>query len=373
MLGHGFRRMIARQRLEKPFSSIAPRILGGQFPARASRRLLICHYPNDISWSQIYPYFYYAGRFERDYRLAVRTVPVEQFLSGNNCPAADIVLLQPWFTEPGTRIAEALARYRARVPQARLVFLDGYAHTDLRYGRDLFPQVDLYLRKALFRDRSLFLRPFAGDTNLTEYYSALYGIPAEPVDWTVPPGLLDRLGLAPNFLTAPYLMEGFLGPEPDFSNRPIDLHSRIAVKGTPWYQAMRSHADDAAKALSGVRLTPPGRISRPEFLKEMRASKLCWSPFGYGELCWRDLEAFMTGAVLLKPDMGHLETLPDLYRPGETYLPVRWDYADLEQVVQAALADPGRIRQIAEQAFIVARDYLVSAQFVADSVRDLGL
>lgn len=370
--GNALRALIARHRLERPVRSFGAGLLGGRFPGRARVRLLICHHPNDISWSQVYPWFHYADRFERDYGLAVRTVPVERFLAGEDVPAADIVLVQPWFTEPAERVAAALVRYRARCHGARLVFLDPYAHTDLRYGPALFPHLDLYLRKALFRDRSLFLRPFEGDTNLTEYYGRLYGIGAAPVDWHVPPAMLDRLGLVPNFLTAPYLMDGFLGPAPEWTDRPIDLHSRIAIKGSPWYQEMRRHADAAAKAIGGVRLTPPGRIPRADFLKEMRASKLCWSPFGYGELCWRDLEAFMTGAVLVKPDMGHLETLPDLYRPGETYLPVRWDYADLDAVVRGALADPERMRWIAGQAFGAAREYLVSERFVTDSARDLG-
>ena len=72
--------------------------------------------------------------------------------------------------------------------------------------------------------------------------------------------------------------------------------------------------------------TPKDRIAQMRFLEEMRQSKLCWSPFGYGELCWRDIEAYMTGAVLIKPDVSHLGSLPDLYRPHETYLPVRWDF-----------------------------------------------
>ena len=55
----------------------------------------------------------------------------------------------------------------------------------------------------------------------------------------------------------------------------------------------------------------------------------------------------MTGAVLVKPDMSHLETLPDLYRPGETYLPVRWDFSDLGDVVGSALADADLRRRLA--------------------------
>lgn len=371
--GNALRLLAARYRLHKLGKRIAPAVLGSSFPGSVAQRVLIYHEPSEICWSLIYPFFHYADAFAERYHTAIRTRPVAEFLSGIPGPEADIVLIQPWFTVPAAELEKALAAFRARQPKARLIFLDSYAHCDLRYGKVLEPHIERYLRKALFRDRSQFLRPFAGDTNLTEYYSTLYGLPAEPVDWQVPPALLDRLGLVPNFLTAPYLMQGFLGPEPTFDDRPIQLHSRIAVKGSSWYSAMRRHADQAARALDGVQLTPDGRIPRSEFLNEMRRSRLCWSPFGYGELCWRDLEAFMTGAVLVKPDMGHLDTLPELYHPGETYLPVKWDFSDLGEVVQGALADPERCAAIARNAFRAARDYLSREQFVEDTAQELRL
>lgn len=373
MTGNGVRRLIARHFLKKPVNRIAGRFLASAFPKTAKTRLFIYHHPNDISWSQIYPYFHYAEQFERDYGLVIRTAPIEGLLAGDAGIDADIVMFQPWFTEPGARVVAAIERYRKRAPHAKMIFLDGAAHTDLRHGHDVAGSIDLYLRKALFHDRQQFLQPFVGDTNLTQYYGNLYGIDMPTTDWHVPPRLLDNLGIAPNFLTAPYLMDGFLGQSPDFSHRPIDLHSRIAIKGTPWYQEMRRHADDAAKTIQGIKLTPSGRIPKSEFLREMRASKLCWSPFGYGELCWRDLEAFVTGAVLVKPDMGHLETRPDLYRAHETYLPVKWDYSNLAEVVHDALAQPGKMRAIAEAAFSVGRNYLTSAQFVTDSAHYFGI
>lgn len=361
--GHSLRVHAARRRLEQRYQPIARALLAARFSPRARTRVLILHHPNRICWASIYPYFHYGADLADRYGADIRARPLAQIFDAR-APAADIVLIQPWFTENIDRLADAIARYRARHDPARVIFLDSFAHVDLRFGKTLEPLVDLYLRKALFRDRGAFLTPRLGDTNLTEYYMTLYGIPGEVVDWQVPSSLLDRLGLMPNFLTAPHLMSHFLAEPSALAERPIDLHARIATKGTPWYQAMREHAARITRDLPGIVTTPPERVAQALFLDEMRQSKLCWSPFGYGELCWRDIEAFMTGAVLIKPDMGHLDSQPDLYRPGETYLPVRWDFADFEDVVRDAMANPEALRDIAQTAFQACRDYLEQNLFV---------
>lgn len=371
MLGTGLRKIAARHYLVRPTRPLMRRFLTSPFPAKAEQRLLIYGRADAISWSLVNPYFHYGAAFKRACGLEIRSRPVEEFLDCVPGPQADIVIVQPWFTEPPSRLQAAFEALRDAQTQARVIFLDSYAPTDLRLGKTVAPFIDRYLRKALFRDRSDFRRSFAGDTNLTEYYSTLFDIPAEPVDWQVPTDLIDRLGLVPNFLTADYLIRGFLGAPPDFTERPIDLHTRIATRGSPWYAAMRQRAKEVASGLEGIVRTPENRIDRAQFLTEMRQSKLCWSPFGYGELCWRDLEAFMTGAVLIKPCMDHLETRPDLYRAGETYLPVRWDFADFETVTRAALENPGLCRDIAMNAFQACRAYLTSQQFVTDSLQDL--
>lgn len=364
-IGHRLRAGASRKRLARPYDTAARAILGAGFGRGDGPRILILHHPNRICWASIHPFFHYGARIEAVHGARVRARPIDELLS-DRAPEADIILVQPWFTQDIDQLAAAIARYRDRHAPRRVVFLDSFAHVDLRFGRALAPVVDLYLRKALFRDRSEFLRPRLGDTNLTEYYMQLHDIPGEVVDWQVPPALLDRLGLMPNFLTAPHLMPQFEAPCPPLQDRPIDLHARIATGGTPWYNAMREHAARVTQDMPGIVTTPQERIDQHLFLDEMRCAKLCWSPFGYGELCWRDIEAFMTGAVLIKPDMSHLDSLPDLYRAGETYLPVRWDFSDLEDVVRRALADPGMIRQMAETAFLACRDYLADDRFVAD-------
>jgi len=74
-------------------------------------------------------------------------------------------------------------------------------------------------------------------------------------------------------------------------------------------------------------------VPKKKYLEEMRKSKTCVSPFGWGEVCFRDFEAIINGCLLIKPDMAHLETWPDLYRKNETYVSLKWDMSDLEQTL----------------------------------------
>jgi hypothetical protein len=71
----------------------------------------------------------------------------------------------------------------------------------------------------------------------------------------------------------------------------------------------------------------------------------------------------MAGAALLKPNMQHIETKPDIFVPWETYVPVRWDLADLATAAHTLLDDVPMRRRIAEAAFNVVRDYLCSDSF----------
>lgn len=342
--------------------------LNRPFGKQARFRVLIYREPGAISRSQIEPYFHHAAAFRGRFAAEFRTRPVSDFLQGRSGPEADIVLVQPWFTAEGDKISRGFEIVRNRLPKARFVFLDSFAHNDLRFGRFVDPYVDLYFKKAIFWNRQEYLQPRRGDTNLTEYYGDLYGLHSSgPIDWQVPRAILPKLRLSPNFFTHARFTNAFqLSSMPPRSGRQIDVQSRLGSKGSPWYSAMREDAHAKIEAIEGLKLSPPGKLSIQAFMAELANSRLCFSPFGYGELCWRDIEAFQTGAVLIKPDMGHLQTLPDLYEPGVTYLPVRWDFSDLEDVVRSALADEPRMEAIASEAWNRTARYIREGCFVDD-------
>jgi hypothetical protein len=329
-------------------------------------RVLLYRDPGAFARSQVEPFFREAALFARILGAQIRCRPVADFLDATPGPRADVILLQPWFTR-SDRLARALEALRRHQPDARLVVLDCFAHNDLRLGAVLDPHIHLYLKKSIFRDRQDYLRPRRGDTNLTEYYGDLYGIAQDPVDWQVPASMLDKLRLFPNFLTHGRFATAFTqGQMPPRAGRRIDVQSRLGSKGGAWYAAMRADAQARIEAIDGLTLSPPGKLDLPAFMAELENSRLCFSPFGYGELCWRDIEAFQTGAVLVKQDMSHLQTLPDLYEPGVTYLPVAWDFSDLETVVRGALADEARMETIARTAWARCADYLRQHRFVDD-------
>lgn len=338
---------------------------GGAFSRWASARVLVIYEPNRISFSQVYPFLHFRRAFAERHGAQFRFLPTPSACEGV-APAhrtATHVLLQTWLTDPEDRLSALCDQLRALPGSPRLAYLDSFANADIRLAHHL-DAFGLYYKKTLFRDPDRFLKQSYGHTNLTEYYGRLYGVTQEPTDWQVPAEFLPRLRLAPNFLTDPTLMRAFLGPAPSFAaeRRDIDLHARLGGTGAnSWYGEMRRDAEARAAKIPGAIVRTGTGLSRPAFLVELHRSRLCFSPFGFGEVCWRDIEAFATGAVLVKPDMSHLRTEPDLYRDGETYVSVRWDFADLEDRVRELLADDTRREAIARTAWARARAYLEEA------------
>lgn len=359
----------------QPINSIDHRLWGRlagpwlqrSFSKGTSCRVLVYGHADPICRSQIEPFFHNEPEFRDRFGAEFRYRPIDDLLSDQK-READVVLVQPWFTVDDDALAAALSSLRAQLPNARIIFLDSYAHNDLRLGPAINPYIDLYYKKSIFRDTSDYLVPRRGDTNLTEYYGELCNVEVgDPVDWQVPPSILPKLRLSPDFFTANRFVDAFATePLPPIEGRTIDVQSRLGGKGTPWYTAMRKLAQDKIAAVDGISLSSAGHLSISEFMAELKNSKLCFSPFGYGELCWRDIEAFQTGAVLIKPDMGHLSTLPDLFEAGVTYLPVRWDFSDLEDVIRGALADEDLRRRIATEAWARVSNYLRDRRFVDD-------
>ena len=70
----------------------------------------------------------------------------------------------------------------------------------------------------------------------------------------------------------------------------------------------------------------------------MENSKICVSPFGLGEITLKDFECFLSGSMLLKPDMAHMETWPNLFQDNKTCLFHSWDADDIQDKIDWALS-----------------------------------
>jgi hypothetical protein len=81
------------------------------------------------------------------------------------------------------------------------------------------------------------------------------------------------------------------------------------------------------------------RVPIEQFYNSMRNSKIVIVPLGYGEMMPRDVETSMFGTVLLKNDMSHIETIPNIYIDKGTYIAIKWDYSDLEEKIDVVLSN----------------------------------
>ena len=342
------------------------------FSAAARKRVLLLSEPGHIPQSQTFPFHFYQPELFARWQHQLIELPTKVFEAApERAPGnADIVCVQTWFDLTPARCDALFQAIRSCNPSAKIVFLDSFAPTDLRLATMLDPHIDLYVKKHVFKDRTRYGQPTHGDTNLVDYYGKLYGLDYAEQNYAIPPGFLDKLVVGPSFCTAPRLLPQFFDRAAARKLTPrFDIQARLAVQGTDWYQSMRGQAVSMIDGLDQYSVLSRNGINQRQYMRELRESRLCFSPFGYGEVCWRDYEAILSGALLIKPDMSHIETAPDIFRANETYIPVAWDFSDLAEVMAWWLAHPNESEKIARQAYQVLHEHARQAKFVEQMSR----
>ena len=258
------------------------------------------------------------------------------------------------------RVADRLDRLRGA---CRTIYFDGDDDACVQWP-EIAGAVDCYVKKHVFANQDDYTRDYVGKSNLTDYVHRTHGISFEldPIPGTVRPDL--RTGEShPTGVESCARREdrhalAALEYAPGTARR-IDVVCRASVPADSWIQPLRQSVTEALRELARRRpvLLPIERVSQDRYNEEMLASRICVSPFGYGEICWRDFEAVACGCLLVKPDMSHIRTTPDIFVRGETYVPVRWDFADLVETCEHYLARPDELSRIVANARTVLDDW----------------
>ena len=104
------------------------------------------------------------------------------------------------------------------------------------------------------------------------------------------------------------------------------------------YNESRKNLFEASKKLKCKVITTEktGKLNRNEYLDVLHNSKFCVSPFGYGEVNIREVEALMTGTIIIKPDISNVMTKPWIYGDGMSFT-CKPDYSDLVEIVETNL------------------------------------
>jgi hypothetical protein len=237
---------------------------------------------------------------------------------------------------------------------------------------EVMPYVALYAKRQLLRDKDFYCGEMYARKSRTfaAYYRNVYGIqdPSPASDHGRSPRVpatredLEKLCISWNFglgerrrakrwwhLLMPRRRYAVSATPPSVE-RDLDISYRVSYGRPPSvdFQRVETKRRLGEMARGGqYTIAYEGKIPHREYWREIRRASIVPSPFGGGEICFRDFEAFLAGAALLKPDMGHLETWPDYYRPGETYVAHSWDFRDFEAKIAMLLESEENRRQIA--------------------------
>jgi hypothetical protein len=288
--------------------------------------------------------------------------------------------MERWFQrrEPRDLSPEDFALMkRLRDKYETIVFLNGQPEAGTN-RLDLLPYVDRLFYKSVFTDRGNYQKELYGKNLYADYCHRNYGVKDANGGYTCRPALtaddVSRIELSWNIGVGSYprrnrpqrlgtvLARSGLprlgrlfktGPAKTPSNfsgpsRTIPVHARIDPVSSESIACQRRLY---LEKIAGDSRFLTGMVGQDRYYRELLDSKIVLSPFGWGEVCFRDFEAIISGALLLKPDMGHLQTWPNVYIPGETYVPLGWDGADIIEKTECFLANDRERKRIAQNAF----------------------
>jgi hypothetical protein len=295
-----------------------------------------------------------------------------------------VLLILRFFSDGRTDKVCALERLRQKY-RTVIWFDDGDGGGCTSF--EVMPYVDQYWKKQVYRDISQYQARLYGRQIYADYYARTAGVADEvtahraPLNvaahgakiklaWNIGAGiypmsaLRQRLGVLVARMGGVRMLGRWKGavqgpPIPITNPKELFVFARfgdIPQRASIGYQRRlftRVMRDTDPKLVRFLQ----GRAPKRQYDREIGGSAVTLSPFGWGEICFRDFEAIASGSVLLKPDMAHLKTWPDVYHEEETYVPVRWDGSDLVERAEKILGSRGEreaMAQAAQEAWHVA-------------------
>ena len=218
---------------------------------------------------------------------------------------------------------------------------------------EVLPYVSRYLKKQILKDWTLYQKKLYGNRIYTQYFHEKFNIddnydeqftPLQSeertkigISWNIGPidnrngRRLTRLwNLFWDRIERLFCLQHRMSWTSYQETRDMNLLALFRTdyeRKTISFQRMR--ALHLLKQIQDEKIWVEQSIRGRKYQDALVRSKIVLSLFGWGEICRRDFEAFASGAALLKPDISHLLSWPELHVPYLTYWPIQWDLSDL--------------------------------------------
>ena len=348
---------------------------------RSCRMLLISDAEAATSEEQLNPFVLYRSDLRRNLKVVSMHMLVEDALRLPRLAfqSFDVIGLKLSFRIPAARVSEMGRLIKTLAGNRPVVYFDGDDDACIMHP-EILSWVSAYVKKHVFTERGWYLQRFVGKSNLTHFVHCKYNYSFEDNPHaeecrSVYYAHLHKIILGWNVALDSNIV-GLFAKETTQA-KPMEKDVDIMLRGNvpkDWLFYLRKDIEPALEKLrsSFNVIVPRDRVSRDEYYREMMRSKICLSPFGYGEICWRDLEAILCGCLLIKPDMSHIKTVPNIFVANQTYVPVRWDYSDLEEKCTYYLRHEVERSRIARAGFEVLEGYYGRKGFLTSFAEILG-
>ena len=122
----------------------------------------------------------------------------------------------------------------------------------------------------------------------------------------------------------------------------LDYNEDHGVRNDTYYT---NHRKGAWDKLDSKYKSKKDKLPYQEYINTLYNSKIAISPFGMGELCFRDFECMQFGTIIIKPDMSIINTNPNIYFDNDTYISVNYDWSNLNEKIDYVLSNFDKLNE----------------------------
>ena len=216
---------------------------------------------------------------------------------------------------------------------------DGSDSTSLMGSYEVFKESKaIYLFKnQLLKKREMYNTPYA-------FGKWFFGSGSDlDLAYDIPKDVWKRIKLSGHNIGY-HSYENYLNFQPINTNKTVDVcaiyqaehkyNEDHKVRNDLLYTNHRKGAWEHVQNLSNKYDVRTAKLPFQEYINLLHNSKVSISPMGMGEICFRDFECMTLGTMIVRPDMSWVNTTPNIYVDGETYISCKLDWSDLEEKIE---------------------------------------
>lgn len=250
---------------------------------------------------------------------------------------------------------------------------------------EVLPYVKKYIKKQFYTEKKIYMKKLEGGRLYSEYYIKKYKIndhksyDQEILKSKYLPKLILgwNLGVAfffdyINFSKINYFLELFRFKYLNERKYKMKLkfyenwvndekkYDFFSLMNTNFYRKsvgfQRSRLKHILKNINSNKKLIDGRLNKKNYYKNLRNSKISIGAYGWGEVCYREFEAIMCGTAFMTANMDNIDTWPNIYHEGETYISYDLDFKNLNHNLQILINDINLRKKLVKNSRAILED-----------------